>query len=281
MTSSTTDSSTSSSWGADDWMAAAGIGGTLLSFIGGEQDRQSAEAQSRAMVNFQRDAFQQSQHQTIQNRVRDARKAGISPLAALGVPGTQVPSFAGRVGGTSSTATNAARAINELAEQYQRQEIYRSQAETKKVQAETDAVQLQNMIAQGKLLEAEVNKLSVAPGGKKMIDQYGREVEMIPAFRGAYDNRTNDLPPDALWVLDEEVAEGMEGTGGLWTSGIANVQPPIARAWNAFKAWIAGETGLDDLEQIDKELLRRKLRHEGKNIYPGPPRYRNYWRENQ
>lgn len=87
------------------------IGGgisALGSLIGG---RKSASSANR-VLNFQRDQFNDMMDQTVQRRVADAKKAGIHPLAALGMSPGAGPTITGAgVGAEGRAIAEAGSAI--------------------------------------------------------------------------------------------------------------------------------------------------------------------------
>ena len=96
------------------------VGGAVLDAIGGERDRRAArEAQERGnrfqaeQAQIQREwqerLFGISLDETVSRRVADARRAGISPLAALGVAGAQAPTATSIPGASFGAGRGGAR----------------------------------------------------------------------------------------------------------------------------------------------------------------------------
>lgn len=173
--------------------------GAGLSFIGGRRaQNQQAEqfaqttgindaryAQARAdtlAANAQTQRnFETALNQSVRRRVHDARMAGISPLAALGMPGANAPSFdvaqapqAARASGTYNGFTAAGEALDRAGEMmYRRQERKERRAERRleeshQLDMRAKAAEIKNVelqIANSQLRRAErMAQLSAATG---------------------------------------------------------------------------------------------------------------------
>lgn len=118
-------------------ITAAGVSaaGSLLSGLSGffgRGNRGNQDYWNQKNYELARDQFTKG----VQTRVEDARKAGISPLAALGIQGVQLPSFGttpnSRRGGLSQGLESVGRAskmLGEMALEKERQELTKNDQE--------------------------------------------------------------------------------------------------------------------------------------------------------
>lgn len=124
-------------FGIDDLAFASLVGtgaGVVTSLIGGEQARKNANTQFDNNARLQREFAQHG----ISWKVADARRAGIHPLAALGVP-PMSPSPV-HVQGQDSGITAAGAAVQGGLQEYIRAEIANKNAETAKIKAEAESL---------------------------------------------------------------------------------------------------------------------------------------------
>lgn len=161
----------------------------------------------------------------VQDRVADAKAAGISPLAALGVSGSSLPNFsvgsppAGTYSGMSAVADVAEglaefQAAREGREERRQDDLFReemknAQAARAKLHAETDAVRYQTAAAAQRLAERRL-----ATFGTTALAEHDAGKTKLPLFVRYYDNR-KEMGPLLAGEYDlvaEEAAESMEGT---------------------------------------------------------------------
>lgn len=76
-----------------------------------------------------------------------------------------------------------------------------------------DGARLQHELAQIKLAERQLQLM----GTTKVANE-----QRVPMFVRAYDNRTPGLKHGEMWIPNEEIAEGMEGFGGLGMTFMGN-----------------------------------------------------------
>lgn len=131
------------------------------------QERQGNYDQNMAMMNFQHNKnVLQNQ---IQWRTEDAKKAGIHPLAALGIsPASGSRGFSSNIGGPAPFM--AGQNINKLLQKYMNKEVIELQEQ--KEREELKRMRLENLA---------LSKQIYGDTGNKDADQYGRVTAFDPA----------------------------------------------------------------------------------------------------
>lgn len=174
--------------------------------------------------------FERQQTQMIQDRVRDARQAGIGPLASLGLPGAQAPSFSmapGRAAGFSRTGaafSEIGEAITKIQMAREAAALKTERATAQKQQAETNAVKTQTMLAQQELMRRQAQLYGAQAAALAEQKPPGK-----PPRKGIYapyyDNSAElqELYPEGVVMIPtSEYAEGVEGLGALGTAVYGN-----------------------------------------------------------
>ncbi len=196
---------------------AQGVGLGLQAYGQWDSSRRAAR-QSELDRRQQLAMFERTQTQTIQDRVADARRAGIGPLAAMGMQGSTPPSISARRGGTYSPATGVGKAVQGIGRYIERQQqqgaiqlqnetINSQRAETEKRRAETDAVRIQTELAKQRYYERQQGLHG--PSVASEAEAYPLKDE--PAYVRYTDPRTGEV----WWGPSERYVESMEGTAGL------------------------------------------------------------------
>lgn len=207
---------------------AATIAAHLAQGIAGDMaNRSNIAAQERWNAQAQRN-WERQFTTSIQTRVKDAQAAGISPLAALGHAGASPPSFsAAQMGGRTGSMQAIAGLFRGIAQSQQDKtaaEAEKNRAEADKIRFETQTAQedrrLSALEKQIALARTEILSRNLNVHGRSSVAQHQAEPERLPLFGRYYDNREElgPLGPGEVYLLDEEVAESMEGTGALWTA---------------------------------------------------------------
>ncbi len=190
--------------------------------------REGLAQQERFNLQAQQN-FEKVQEETVQDRVKDAQAAGISPLAALGVGGSSLPSFstgarrAGTGGGGMQAIQKMMSGIMAGQEGRERQKDRvterESRATNQKTRAETDALRMQTEMARLRLAERKIQLM----GASSIAEHQAQTQQKMPIYQRYYDNRDagQSLAPGEMWVPVEQFSEGMEGTGGSLATGYA------------------------------------------------------------
>lgn len=177
------------------------------------------------------------QGQTLTERVREAKQAGVSPSLALGASAPQapaaMPTVQTRVPVYQDRGSQVMEALSKfsslLAVEKQRQEVRRERAV-----ADNYDLQLRTNLARIHEMNARTNAARLAMDYQEYKSR--NDTGPMPMYRGWYNN-LRDMPPGTQFVSpDPELAEGMEGTGplGLTVYGNSNM---------------AGDAMLRDLEE--------------------------------
>lgn len=223
----TTPVSPSTSW--QTALGALNVGANLFDAFSNRRAERRAAHRDEKWRNVAQSNFIRTQTRSVQDRVADAKAAGISPLAALGVTGSQLPNFSpARSAGSSnvSRATEAlSRAHSEAVIARERSEAHKADMEAAKAYTESLNNQkkgdpIWQMLARslGRQVLGGVRGQHVAEA--EAAGQPGR----IGLYRVGYDNRS-DLGPlgeGEVYIPVEEVAESLEGTGGLGVTAFGN-----------------------------------------------------------
>lgn len=145
----------------------------------------------------------------IQRLAEDARKAGISPLAALGVGPSAMGDYRySRAGGLGDALKGAGGAMQELGMEQRRADIDKTRAEARKTDAEHNAVKLQ----------LEKARLDIA---RQQLSQGAGTATAGP--KGIYNTWVDNNPQSPTYgqtmlVPDQDYAEGGEGFLGAGAS---------------------------------------------------------------
>lgn len=187
-----------------------------------------------------KEQFDISRTRSIRDRVRDAKLAQINPLTALGATGTQLPSSPAVI---PAQKDNTAEIVGQGLQEAGRL-MYRQQLREQTFKA--DQVALQNDILRGQIMARQIKNMSIGNPALKLrndgtkIGAKPTALKPEPAFKLVYDNRSDrEAKEGEYYVLDEEIAEGMEGFGPLVTNTVANTQNPLERMWQDFVKWIS------------------------------------------
>ena len=180
----------------------------------------------------------------------------MSALAALGITGTQLPSF-NPVGGEPSGAAAVGSAIDAVsravvASQARKKdaEALKAYSEAEKARSEASAVQRSlNRWRQTEIVNRIIRANRESIHGTESVpvqdirgltaDESGR----YPMFVKAYDNRGSE-PGGEMWILHPELAEGMEGLGPLGMALGGNIlEAPVTqedrdRSMKEFLDWL-------------------------------------------
>ena len=198
------------------WMSLVGPGLGFLSDMLGRQGQKDANDEAMARYGSQ-----------IQTRVADARAAGISPLAALGMPGSSPASFQlpGSRGGVESGLEHVGQMASDwVAQREARRDSQENRAERReerehrvrmdKARAETDAVRAQAAATSA----AAAHRQATLYGTHLAAQREARGNRPIPAEattdpRKLYmvvDDRFPTAGPGQRVIMDPELAEAFE-----------------------------------------------------------------------
>ena len=194
--------------------AAVTAGAGLVTASKNRKAARQEQAQVQANNAQAQQNFDRQMTQTVQERVADAQKAGVSPLAALGVSGTPGPpafQVARRRGGTY----NPMDAIGEIMRGFMQAEDRKASARVRegkaaetqaytnylnserqqrvlrdKAQAETNALKMQTELQRQRLLERQLQL--AASDVEARANAQGKPV---PLWEMGYDNRSELGPP--------------------------------------------------------------------------------------
>lgn len=203
--------------------------GTATDAYSAYQSARAAERQQSYTDYYNQLAQQNFRDQLtsgIQYRVKDARAAGISPLAALGAPGASPVHFNtdyGRAGGTGgrgqAIAAAAFAGINSAQLRRLEAEEERTRAETNKLISERQRVDLQNAQAVRDLNQKKAETYGQSAAATK--ESQAPVTATKPLYKKWRDNRQElgPLGKGEIYLVDEEAAESLEGLGAL-TLGI-------------------------------------------------------------
>lgn len=204
--------------------------GTGLDYIQGRRDRKQARLQ-----------FNIAQHHTIENRVKDARRAGIHPLYALGVSGVGSPTFMASAG-----QSDLGSKLGELGARIERtgepkqSEMARAQLRAVNASANRDEAAAQNTLSAMRRAEVEFNSrpqinangvptgLIEAKKSEIVSAQKGKPgvtAGKKPAFMEVIVGKKSDGSPKTMFVpySDEGPAESMEGMGAIGLTILKNM----------------------------------------------------------
>jgi hypothetical protein len=166
--------------------------GPVGTAVGGAIDYSKARSDEKRARSYN----EQMSNTRLQRLVKDAKKAGIHPLYALGA-GTHTPTY--NVGdGKSNAEANLSRNISDAI----------GYAEKRKIQG----IQNNNVNADTALKQAEASKIAL----ETQHMQNGR-----PLFIPVYDQ----VSGKTIRMIDPELAEGMDNTAAIMTSIYGNTQP--------------------------------------------------------
>lgn len=219
-------------------LIAGGLGAAATVFSSQQASRSAASAQraNQATNALSQANFDQQMDHTVARRVADAQRAGISPLAALGVSHSPAPNFIPhqqRVGGT----LNPFEMMGDVLQSYGRASAARQRRQTAqinrtreadraRIMAVTDNIKMQTALARQRLAERQLSlhmQSAVAEHQSKQAPGRRR-----PMFIPVYDNRDGEqLGKGEYWVLDSEIAEGMEGALPAAVTAAGNVEPVV------------------------------------------------------
>lgn len=179
--------------------AGANILGAALGY------RQSNKWNAQQQRNWERQFYS-----SVQARVADAKKAGISPLAALGMQGSPGPTNFSVRGGGSDHLAGLTNAMFEA-------ELRKTEAETAKTRAEASAVTQQQQLAR----RLHEQKLRAIAARSSLLSV---ENPRTPLYARHYDNRAaaGPLKDGEMWLVSPQVAESLEGTGALAAAAYGN-----------------------------------------------------------
>ena len=207
-----------------------GFFGGISGDSGGAARRQTERWNKQAQENWER-TFSSS----VQARVRDAQAAGISPLSALGISGTSLPSFSpGTYGGKgprnySAAAQGLSRAMAARQASKDRAEIRQRDAEAHKSRMEAEEAYTNAQVNMGKLsaLQQQMVKRQILDQIRKARDPVGA---LQGIYEGRYDNRDEikaqygEKYGDKLQIfLDPRLAEAIQGLAPILYSLGGNV----------------------------------------------------------
>lgn len=233
-------------------LAAAAIGafGSVLS------NRASARASvgaNAANLAHQERWNQQSQanwfeamHHSVGNRVNDARRAGISPLAALGMPGSGGPasfSVGGQVpvrGGHAGAAMKGVAAAMMDHEDRKLALEHRRIDESREARRDMYAFEDRRARHQLDVVRAQVlaSQLELA---NRRLQHMGRDAEeAMPLYIAVRDNREElrERGHKGLVALNPPLAESYEGLGPLVISGSGTAGNQVQNQWERLKSLI-------------------------------------------
>lgn len=208
--------------------------GTGADFIQGKRDRK----QARLQFNIQ-------QHHTIENRVKDARRAGIHPLYALGVSGVGSPTFMSGAG-----QSDLGSKLGEIGERLdsarkgepQPTEMQKAQLKAVNASASRDEAAAANTLSAMRRAEIDFNSrptLNMQTGGvpEGLIEPKKSEIISAqkgspgttagkkPAFMEVIIGKNADGSPKTMKLpySDEGPAESMEGLGAIGLTILKNM----------------------------------------------------------
>jgi hypothetical protein len=221
--------------------AAISAGASLL---GGSSRNRAARRESRRQ--------QRNFENFVQIRSRDARKAGISPLAALGASGQYPTAFSGSSGAEAFDAiSRGATAVGGILERRQaRQALAAQKAQVDKTRAETDNVRLQTANAYLEMAKRRLQMMersAIAANTMRNLDQVDTFSELQGPYRRVpparypkhailYDNRSEyKLRPHEEWIFNPEhnIPEAVEGVVPMLTYIWANFQDIMRKGLDA------------------------------------------------
>lgn len=87
--------------------------GAGLGFLSDERSRDDTERWNERAYGLSREQWREAQDKTIQNRVRDAKAAGVHPLYALGMPGASASAF---IPGQAPSGSHLAEGVQRVGE---------------------------------------------------------------------------------------------------------------------------------------------------------------------
>lgn len=192
-------------------------------FIGGAIDYSSARSSRKAAQDAAAQQFAQTEkwnkinqenwerqfETAIQTRVNDARAAGIAPLAAMGMPASSGPaSFSiaqqSRAGGKPSFGDAVRNVSNQLALMQQKANIEKTNAETKNLEIGLKSAQTRYLNAQS-------------------LDMLTQGVNRNLFVQAIDNNPKSPSYGEKIWIVEPEIAEGLEGMGALGLSAYSNL----------------------------------------------------------
>ena len=173
--------------------------------------------------------------ESVQARVADAKKAGISPLAALGVSGSSLPSFS--TGSGARRGSPAATALERLGVEHSAAQVRKTEAEANQAYAQTQRTQaataaLEYQLAKQKadeyvrnLTPSQLTSWQLHPSGARTrgitFSEPGSPVSIrddrrLDMFRWYHDNSGNfpDLAGADIIAPSEELAEALDNLAG-------------------------------------------------------------------
>lgn len=224
-----------------------GMGSSFLNHFGGGQGSDTALNDQRFMNDF---AWKQSlrnedyMRNYMQYRTQDAEKAGIHPLAALGVNTGSGPSGAAFVGADQSPRPNAFDLGSDLAHgmgqnisravlaQKTQDEREMHQASLARVQAETDFIHAQRAESE-KRLQAPENPANPSPYGTQ-TPSAGDVYKHINVIGPDGETSKEWSTPFAMSHIGRPVKSILSDVHDIYTM---NMHPKFKAVWNRFNSY--------------------------------------------
>ena len=242
-----------------------GFGGTIAQVGGNYLSDQTVKENAEKDRKQAQDQFDQIQTESVQNRVEDAQKAGISPLAAMGLSTSGAPSVMARRGGTYNGLTALGEMMNGAAQQREQsaEQAYRLREQEArllemKTRAEIDNVRMQTALAQQRVSERRLQLMATSAiaehqkqgaGGYPMQVEYNSKDLMAP---------NGPVKPGSVRVLDPNLVEQLSidnpiGIGAFLSQNWGNI-------WNNIK---------NDYEYRKLQMVNQSHNFMGR-LFPSP-----------
>lgn len=260
--------------------------GMALSGIGSSRQAGASRRQTERWNRINQENWRRQFEEGVQTRVKDAELAGVSPLAALGISGTSLPSFqTGRSGGNKKAGVAAAFeaagiAISEAQARKLNAEARAANAEARerdfKIREKALAVDQMLAMAQAAELRRRANRTGEARA--QVAEDVPRGTPMYELYRDNSDD-FGSLGEGELLVPNEQLAESGEGTLGvaLTLGQLPGKAIDTVKGWGANRGkslFVGKRTLLNELRGKDVYYIPRKKRTT--RFYRG--RRRSFWR---
>ena len=178
------------------------------------QQRWNEQAQSNFESQFERGIY---------TRVKDARRSGISPLAAMGLPGAAPASFqTGRRGGVEvpDYGVQVQSALSGLAEAAERREDRKAAAEARLLEAQARRTEIELNESSRDLQRARIEEMARVQRNSLPTRQAEAEAGMAQVAKpkltqNVVNNSKAKAASNEYKMLDNEVAENLESFPGL------------------------------------------------------------------
>ena len=228
--------------------AAAIIGGTALAGTagGGILSHHEAKA-SRDQAQKQFEALREDDHNATQIRVADALKAGINPLAALGVSKNVSPTV--HVGGGSDVGQMVAAGGREASRVLQQYLTDQMETESESAKLDLESKRLENRI-----LDQRLKSMTNSPETDEKPNMMGQEMLFKPVY---------DLQGRPRLVINQNAMEGDADNPGYVSSILATIGNGIK---DGFIDPVSGEIKSDQMRIMLDDFYYKMYGHHIMNL---------------